>query len=187
MMDLAFERSELLCLLELIHQFNLHELRLLAPASADAIMFKDDWGSQTNLLISPAQWRRRFKPLYAEYCRLIHDAGKFAFFHSDGQISAIIPDLVEIGVDAINAQLFCMDIEALASQYQGRITFWGEIDRQHALPFGTLEDVRAAVFRVRRALDDGSGGLIAQCEWGNDTPQENIAAVFSAWLEPLDG
>jgi hypothetical protein len=46
--------------------------------------------------------------------------------------------------------------------------------------------VRAAVSRVRRAFDDGQGGLIAQCEWGNDTPRENIEAVFQAWLEPID-
>lgn len=181
MLDFGYARPELLDLLALIHDFNLRQLRILAPVAADAIMFKDDWGSQTSLLISPRQWRQLFKPLYAEYCRLIHDAGKFAFFHSDGQISAIFPDLVEIGVDAVNSQLFCMDIETLARKYRGQITFWGEIDRQGVLPFGTPADVAAAVRRVRTALDDGQGGLIAQCEWANDTPQENIAAVFAAW------
>ncbi len=53
------------------------------------------------------------------------------------------------------------------------------------MAFGTPEDVRAAVRRVRRAFDDGQGGLIAQCEWGNDTPRENVEAVFEAWLEPI--
>ena len=131
-------------------------------------MFKDDWGSQASLLISPRHWRKLFKPLYADYCRIIHDAGKFAFFHSDGHIAAIFPDLIEIGVDAVNSQLFCMDIEALAREYKGQITLWGEIDRQQALAFGTPQDVRQAVRRVRRAFDDGSGQR-AQCEWANDT------------------
>ena len=182
MTDFGHERPELLALLDQIHQFNLRQLHQLAPVAADAIMFKDDWGSQTSLLISPRQWRQLFKPLYAEYCRIIRDAGKFVFFHSDGHIAAILPDLIEIGVDAVNSQLFCMDIEALAQRHRGQITFWGEIDRQGALPFGTPHDVRAAVQRVRRALDDGRGGLIAQCEWANDTPRENIEAVFEGWL-----
>ena len=169
MLDLGEERPELLELLSMLHDFNLRQLHLLSPVAADAIMFKDDWGSQISLLISPRQWRRLFKPLYAEYCHIIHDAGKFVFFHSDGHIDAILPDLIEIGIDAINSQLFCMDIEALGEAHQGEITFWGEIDRQRVLPFGTPDDVRAAVRRVRRALDDGRGGLIAQCEWANDT------------------
>jgi uroporphyrinogen decarboxylase len=185
MLDLGYERAELLDLLDMVHGYYVRELRLLAAVAADAITFRDDWGSQTSLLISPQQWRRLFKPLYADYCRIIHEADKFVFFHSDGQIQSIYPDLIEIGVDAINSQLFCMDIEALAEQHTGEITLWGEIDRQRALAFGTPEDVRAAVRRVRRAFDDGQGGLIAQCEWGNDTPRENIEAVFEAWLEPI--
>ena len=87
-------------------------------------------------------------------------------------------------MDAINSQLFTMDIEELARLYKGKVTFWGEMDRQQVLPFGTPEDVRAAVHRVRRALDDGRGGLIAQCEWGKDNPKENIEAVFQAWQDP---
>ena len=190
MLDLGYRRPELEALLALLHDFYVRELRLLGQAAADGIVFKDDWGTQTSLLISPRQWRALFKPLYAEYCDLIHQAGKFAFFHSDGHIAAIYPDLVEIGVDAVNSQLFCMDIETLAAQHRGHITLWGEIDRQRVLPFGTAEEVRAAVRRVRRAFEigaDGSGGgLIAQCEWGKRVPARNISAVFEAWLEPLD-
>ena len=181
MLDLGYRSAGLLSLLEMIHEYYVQELRLLALVSADAIMFKDDWGAEISLLISPQQWRQMFKPLYAEYCRMIHEAGKFVFFHSDGYITPIYPDLIEVGVDAINSQLFCMDIEGLAAGHKGAITFWGEIDRR-LLAFGTPGDVRAAVRRVRRALDDGQGGVIAQLEWGNDTPRENVEAAFEAWL-----
>jgi uroporphyrinogen decarboxylase len=185
MLDLGYNSTELLRLLETIHEYYVRELELLAHVSADAVQFKDDWGSETSLLISPQQWRRLFKPLYAEYCRIIHDAGKFVFFHSDGHISSIYADLIEVGVDAINSQLFCMDIEGLATQHKGSITFWGEIDRR-LLAFGSPADVRAAVQRVRRALDDGQGGVIAQLEWGNDTPRANVEAAFEAWLIRLE-
>lgn len=83
----------------------------------------------------------------------------------------------------MNSQLFCMNIEELGATFRGKVTFWGEIDRQHLLPFGTPEQVKEGVRRVRRALDDGRGGLIAQCEWGMRDPGANLAAVFEAWEE----
>jgi len=78
-----------------------------------------------------------------------------------------------------------MNIEKLAEKYKGRITFWGEIDRQRILPFGNVCEVVEAVHRVRRALDDGTGGVIAQCEWGKNNRKENIEGVFETWNKPL--
>ena len=184
--DLGEESANLFRLRDMVHEFYLAELALWVKTPADGLVFMDDWGAQDALLISPAQWRRVFKPLYKDYCDLMKSAGKKIFFHSDGHIMAILPDLIELGVDAVNAQLFCMDIEEIGRRFKGRITFWGEIDRQWILPFGTPADVRAAVARVRRALDDGRGGLIAQCEWGVRNPRANIEAVFEAWEEPRE-
>ncbi len=180
-LDLAYDTAEVRRLLEMVHDYYRRMIRAWCETDVDAVMMMDDWGSSRSLLISPAMWRAVFKPLYAEYCRMIHDAGKYVFFHSDGHIAAIYGDLIEVGVQALNSQLFCMDIEALADQYRGQVTFWGEIDRQSILPFGTPDEVRAAVARVRAALDDGRGGVIAQCEWGSKDPAENIAAVYEAW------
>lgn len=184
--DLADAPQPLYHLRDMLHEFALRELDIWCATPVDGISFMDDWGSMRGLLISPQTWREFFKPLYAEYCRIIHRAGKFVFFHSDGNIASIIPDLIECGVDALNSQLFCMDLEGIACCYRGKITFWGELDRQHILPFGTPADVREAVRRVRRALDTGAGGVIAQCEWGNDVPAENILAAFEAWEEPRE-
>ena len=116
---------------------------------------------------------------------MVHKAGKKVFFHTDGNITDLYEEFIEIGVDAINSQLFCMDIEDLAKRFKGRITFWGEIDRQRILPFGSPDDAYRAVARVRKALDDGRGGVIGQCQWGIRNPPENIAAVFEAWDMPL--
>jgi uroporphyrinogen decarboxylase len=181
--DIAAGPAEFLKLRDMVHEYFLEDLRGWCGTNVDAVMFMDDWGANSALLIKPATWREIFKPLYIDYVNLIHAAGKFAFFHSDGNITAIYPDLVEIGVDAVNSQLFTMNIEELARLYKGKITFWGEIDRQHVLPFGTPEEVKEAVRRVRRALDDGSGGVIAQCEWGKDNSYTNIRAVYEAWME----
>lgn len=183
LLDMGWADARFLALRDLVHAFHMEELSHWARTDVDGLSFMDDWGTQTALLVSPQMWREWFKPLYRQYVGLIHAAGKKAFFHSDGMIRAIIPDLVEIGVDALNCQLFCMDIEEIGRQLKGRIAFWGEIDRQRLLPFGTPEEVRAAVRRVRRALDDGTGGVIAQCEWGLRDPFENVAAVYEAWME----
>ncbi len=180
-MDLAWGAAEVTRLRDLVHEFFLREIEAWTRTDVDAISLMDDWGAQHRLLISPKMWREIFRPLYVDYVQMIHGAGKRVFFHSDGHILDIIPDLIEIGVDALNSQLFCMDIEEIGRRFRGRITFWGEIDRQWVLPFGTQADVAAAVARVRAALDDGRGGVIAQCEWGNDVAAENVAAVFEAW------
>ena len=185
-LDLGYESAELLRLRDRVHEFFLAELSRWATTGADAIMMQDDWGGQKSLLISPDQWRRLFKPLYRQYCDIIHAAGMKVFFHCDGYIVDIYEDLIEVGMDAINSQLFCMDIEEIGRRFKGRATFWGEIDRQWILRAGSVADVRAAVARVRKALDDGSGGVIAQCSWGKNNPAENIAAVYEAWDTPLD-
>jgi uroporphyrinogen decarboxylase len=182
-MDLAYGTAEVFRLRDMVQDFFLKEIELWCQTDVDAVRFFDDWGAQRGLLVSPDMWREEFKPFYQECCRLIHAAGKFAFMHSDGHIEALIPDLIEIGVDALNAQLFCMDIEELGRQYRGKITFWGELDRQQTLPFGTPDDVRESVRRVRAALDNGQGGVIAQLEWGKIDPFANVEAAFEAWLE----
>jgi uroporphyrinogen decarboxylase len=180
-LDLAYDSKEFRALLDLVHSYYLEETTFWASSHVDGVFLMDDWGTQEAMLISPTMWRSIFKPLYKEYCDIIHSAGKFAFFHSDGHIEAIYEDLIEVGMDAINSQLFCMDIEALGAKYKGQVTFWGEIDRQQILPFGSQEDVGNAVKRVRSALEDPSGGVIAQCEWGKDNDVGNIEAVFDAW------
>lgn len=180
--DLAERPPGLDRLVAKVHGFYLEEMEIWARTDVDALVFADDWGGQHGPLIAPALWRELFKPLYRDYVELAHRHGKYAFMHSDGHIAAILPDLVEIGLDALNAQIFTMDVEALGREFAGRLTFWGEVDRQHLLPYGTPADVRAAVARVRRALWR-EGGVIAQCEFGIGARPENVAAVFAAWDE----
>lgn len=181
-MDLATGEKEVYRLRNLLHAFFTSEMEAWAKTDVDGVSFMDDWGSQNALLISPELWREFYKPLYKDYCDILHSRGKYAFMHSDGNIEAIYPDLIEIGVDALNSQLFCMDLEALGRQYAGKITFWGEIDRQHILPFGKPEDVRNAVRRAANALIKGKRtGVIAQCEFGVKDPRENIEMVFDEW------
>jgi len=170
-------------LLRLIHEFYLKELEFWVHTDVDAISFMDDWGSQNQLLIPPRIWRELFKPLYQDYCDLAHAHGKFAFMHSDGHILEIYEDLIDVGVDAINSQLFCMDFDQLEGKAKGKITFWGEIDRQHVLPSANPQVGRDAVRKVAQHLYDPKGGVIAQFEFGAGANPETALAVFDEWSQ----
>jgi hypothetical protein len=180
-LDLGYNSRELRKLVEMVHDFYIQEIALWCQSDVDAIFLMDDWGTNSSMLIAPEMWRELFKPLYRDYCELIHSSNKFVFFHSDGFIEPIIGDFIELGVDALNSQLFTMDIEKLGREHKEKITFWGEIDRQHILPFGSTDEVRRAVKRVHHALYDETGGIIGQCEWGKNVSTDNIATVFETW------
>jgi hypothetical protein len=140
----------------------------------------DDWGTQQGLLASPDVFRQIFLPMYKEYAEVARHSGKYLFMHSDGQILDIMPDLIDVGVDALNAQIFCMGIKDLGEMYRGKITYWGEIDRQHLLPHGTREDIQQAVYEVWLHLYQ-NGGVIAQCEFGLEANPQNVFTVYETW------
>lgn len=178
--DLAIDDSDFKAMLKTLHNFYLSEMELWAKTNVDALFIMDDWGAQKALLISPDKWRKYFKPLYRDYSAIAHQNGKKVFMHSDGYIFDILADLIEIGVDAINSQIFCMGVEELGRRFRGQITFWGEIDRQHILPNAKTDEVAQAVKKVKHNLYD-NGGCIAQCEFGLGAKPENVYTVFETW------
>ena len=181
MMDIAAMEEGVSELLDVIQRYYMEELELWTRTEVDGVKFMDDWGSQSRLLISPELWRKIFKPFYREYVELAHARGKFIFMHSDGNIEQIFPDLAEIGVDAVNSQLFCMDLERIARNVKGKLTFWGEMDRQHVLPSADPQAGRQAVREVARHLYDPRGGIIAQLEFGLGANPAVVASVYDEW------
>jgi len=180
-MDLVTGPSGMRAFMERMHDLFCRQATLWAQTDVDAISFMDDWGSQRALLINPKHWDEYFKPMYRDYIDIAHKYGKKAFMHSDGYIMEIIPRLIDLGLDALNSQIFCMGVGNLA-QYAGRITFWGEIDRQHLLSRASLEEIDAAVEDVRTNLWR-DGGCIAQCEYGPGCKGENVYRVFQKWAQ----
>lgn len=180
--DLAEQPPELFDLLGRIHAHYLKEVEAWARTDVDAIVLMDDWGTQHRMMIAPDLWRRIFKPFYREYNEIARRYGKYVFMHSDGYITDIIPDLIEVGVNALNSQIKLMGAVELGRRFGGRITFWGEMDRQELLAFGSVDEVRLAVREARESLY-ANGGVIAQCEFGPGAKPENVFEVFRAWRE----
>lgn len=178
-MDLVEPPANMLKFMEKMYAFYCELLEKWAKTEVDALNFMDDWGSQNGLLINPVAWDKYFRPFYQEFIQIAHRNGKKTFMHSDGNTLDIYPKLIDMGLDALNSQIFCMGIDNL-EKYKGKITFWGEIDRQHLLPEGSKDDIVHAVKEVREKLWD-YGGCIAQCEFGPGAKEENVYTVFETW------
>lgn len=179
--DLMEESNEIMLLKDIVFDFYVEWVKFWIKESVDGIVFSDDWGTQKSLLISPAIFRKIFKPMYRELINMVKDKGKYVFFHSDGNIKEILDDFVELGVDAINCQLWIMGIDYIAERYKGRITFWGELDRQNTLSFGKPEDVRCEAEKMKNRLRVNDGGLIGVCSPDDACPLENIIEGYKCW------
>jgi len=148
----------------------------------DIIWIGDDFGMQDRMLISPRLFREFFKPRYATLFarwKAINPQVKIAF-HSDGEIYAIISDLVEIGLDILNpVQPKSMDPERLKREFGRQLTFWGTVDIQEVLPFGTPAQVADEVKLRLRTVGRGGGLIISPAHnIQPEVPIENILAFY---------
>ena len=177
--DIALRSPGMFDVLQKVHAFNCEHLSVWAGTEVDAISIFDDWGAQHSLLINPSLWVDVFKPMYKYYVAIAHSHGKRIFMHSDGYTLDIIPHMIDLGIDAANLQLFCIGLDKL-EQFRGKLTFCGEIDRQHLLPYATPAQIEQAVVSVKDALW-ANGGCIAQCEFVAGANPENVYKVFETW------
>jgi uroporphyrinogen decarboxylase len=154
--------------------------------NVDVIMIGDDLGTQENLLISPQMCRQILKPIYADWIAYINNISDAkVFFHSDGDITSLLDDLVEIGVDILNpiqtSAGSMADLSTLKKRYGTRLCFCGAIDTQHILPRGSPEEVREEIRRVINLLGPNGGYLVASVHSILDeVPAVNIVAMADA-------
>ena len=160
------------------------QARRYAELGADVIRLGDDVASQHGMMMSVPMWRRWLKPRLARVIAAAKAArpGVLIFYHSDGDATAIVPDLIEIGLDILNPiQSECMDPAALKREFGRDLAFWGTIGTQSTLPFGTPEDVRAEVKLRMETVGVGGGLLLAPTHMIEpEVPWENIVAAVDA-------
>ncbi|MFO7945394.1 MAG: uroporphyrinogen decarboxylase family protein [Armatimonadota bacterium] len=152
-----------------------------ADGGIDIFFMGDDYGGQTGPLISLKMFRKFIKPHLARLFKQAHDYDIKVMLHSCGSIYDFIPDLIDIGMDAldpIQVRAKDMQMELLAREFGDDIVLHGSIDTQHTLPFGTAEDVRAEV-RARLGLFTQGGFICAPSqEFIDDISTENIVAMY---------
>lgn len=152
----------------------------------DIIKIGDDLGSQTGLLISPTMYRQILKPIHADYIAFIKErTSAKVFFHTDGDVFDLVPDLIEIGVDILNPVQTSArkmgNLPELKRRFGDRLTFCGAIDTHRILPAGTPAQVRDEVRRVIDILGPGGGYIVSSVHTiMSDVPAENILAMVDA-------
>jgi uroporphyrinogen decarboxylase len=177
-------REQFLRLRERVLEFDSGVIREWLQIGVDGIWFSDDWGTQEGLLINPTLWRELYKPCYEELFAMVHDGGAHVWLHSCGNITEIIPDLIEIGLDVLNpVQSRAMDVDELGATYGDKLCFWGGLDVQVTVPRGTPEDIDGEVRHLVQVLGSCDGGYIGGTSHTilPDAPLENIRAVFEAF------
>ncbi len=151
----------------------------------DAVSTADDLGIQTQPFMAPELYRQMVKPYHARLAATVHGLTDASFIlHSDGAIRDLLPDLIDAGVDVLNpvqVNATGMSPGELNREFGKDLCFWGGIDTQKVLPFGSPSDVAREV--RNRVGDLGRDGGYVVASVHNilaDVPAENIEAMLTA-------
>jgi uroporphyrinogen decarboxylase len=182
MMDFVTDPELAGRILDIPFRYHLAAAKHLVELGVDMIWVGDDVGGQHSMIFSPTTWRELLKPRLAEFIGVLkaqNPALKIAY-HSDGCIYPVIPELIEIGLDILNpVQPRSMDPSLLKSTYGNRLCFWGSVDEQHTLPFGSPDDVRDEVLSRLATLGENGGLILGPTHHVQlDTPLENFRAMI---------
>ncbi|MCF7676292.1 MAG: hypothetical protein K9N23_18680 [Akkermansiaceae bacterium] len=188
-MDLFME--ELICgeeiataLLDQLTAIRVAMARRYAECGVDVLMLGDDVATQLDMMISPALWRETLKPRMAEVIQAAKAVNPeiLIFYHGDGNMERIIPDLIEIGVEILNpVQPECMDPVRMKELFGDRLAFWGCIGTQTTMPFGSPQEVRDKIQDLIATVGRGGGLLLAPTHTLEpDVPWANVEALLDA-------
>lgn len=189
--DIALDKKLVMVLFDKVLEIELEiyeKLLTYIGKYIQLVLFTEDLGGENGLLFSPKFYRKVLKPRQKELIQAIkkHTQAKIAM-HSDGAIRPLLKDFIEVGVDVINpvqASAKDMDTKKLKKDFGKDLCFWGAIDTQKILPFGTPREVKEEVKRRIEDLAPGGGYLLTSCHnIQADVPPENIEAMFEAAWE----
>jgi len=184
MMDMISNQDIATAILDKITEMSLFMALRFAESNVDIIKLGDDIGTQEAMIMHPNMWRKWLKPRLAKVIRVTKKIKPeiLIYYHSDGFIEPVIPDLIEIGVDVLNpVQPECMNPVKLKKEYGNRLSFWGTIGTQTTMPFGTPDEVREVVKHMIETVGRGGGLLIAPTHvLEPDVPWENILAFVES-------
>ena len=171
--------------IERIQSFLLSAFEGILKRDADKIDFfwwGDDFSTQRGMMVSPEMWRKYLKPVYVKIFELIKAHGTMVWFHSCGSFAPVLGELVDGGMDVwetVQAHLDGNEPHELKRNFGNHLTFFGAINCQQTLPFGTPDDVRKEVRKRFEVLGKG-GGFIAGPDHSiqKNMPWQNIEALF---------
>ena len=181
--DLASEEIFVCELLDQILDYNMKIMDRALTYDIDGFFFGDDYGQQHGMLMSPATWRRLIKPRLAKMFEKAKLKGRTVALHSCGNISAILGDLIDIGLDIYQTvQPEIYGLEAVKENFGAHLTFWGGISTQQTLPYVTPDKLKEIVAYTIRILGKNGGYIAAPThQVPPDVPVENVVALAEAF------
>ena len=186
LVDMAKNAPYVEPLMDKCKEFALAVGKRLVAMGVDAIWAGDDFGAQHGMLISPRMWRRYFKERYRQVYAELKAVNPNVIIcqHCDGAVAPILGDWIEVGLEVFNPvqpNVPGHDPEELKSQFGERLSFWGAIDQQKLLPFGTPEEIEADVKAKIEVLGRGGGYMASPAHIIQaDTSPENVEAFIAA-------
>lgn len=161
---------------------NCFKARRFAQAGIDMLRTGDDVGMEDRLMMQPDTWRQLLKPRLARVIAAAREVNPDlpVWYHSDGDVSLIIDDLIEVGVTVLNpVQPESLDVRQVQRDYGDRLAFWGTIGTQTVMPFGSPQKVADS---VKEMIDLFAPGLVLAPTHvlEPDVPWENVLAFFEA-------
>jgi uroporphyrinogen decarboxylase len=166
-------------LLEKITDYKIGVAKNFVKMKLDIGHVGDDLGTQTGPFVPPRIFTDLLLPQYKRLFKVYKDAGWLMSMHSCGCVTKFLPELIEAGLDVLEPVQPCMDLPFIKKEYGKHLTFWGGIDTQQLLPFGSPDDVRREVAKVIRLMGKGGGHIIAPSqEVMKDVPLANIVALL---------
>ncbi len=160
-------------------------LRVIEHPCVGAALNPDDIAHNTGLLVDPKHLRKHLFPWYKKMGDVCRDKGLGFIFHSDGNCTEAMDDLVECGFHAFNPiQPNAMDIDAVKQKWGDKLCLIGNLNLDSTLTLGTVEDVRAEVYERIRTIAPGGGYMVASSNSVTDyVPLANMKAMFEATFE----
>lgn len=190
LMDLVADQEFYRALLDKLFEINVAATKRFLEITAPyltAIRTSDDLATQDSLLMSPRTYRKLIKPYHARYFALIKEwTDAKILYHSCGNVIPLLNDLVEAGIEVLNpVQATTWDDPTdVKARYGDSLSFWGGIDSQRVLPYGTPEEVREEVKLRIQQFGSGGGYVAASVHiMQADVPPQNVLAMSGAVRE----
>jgi len=181
LIDMMDGEPRLFQLLEMLEEFNAGLVRnYIKYGKAEWMGFAEDLGMQHGPMLSPQNFREYIQPVYRRLMRLAHQAGCIVHVHADGDLRALMDDLLACGVDVVNLQDLVNGIDWIAERLAGRICLDLDIDRQYITALGTPAQVDALVREEVEKLGSKQGGLMMIYGLYPGVPLENAEALMDA-------
>ncbi len=178
MMNMVLEQELVEILLDAITGYKIEYAKLTVKLGCKIGHTCDDFGGQKGLMFSRDMWKKYFKPRLAKVWKVYKDAGLPVIHHTCGNVTEIIGDMIDIGLDVLEPVQKVMDYDYLKREFGKHITFWGGIGTQDLLPFGTSEEVKKMAGDVIETLGRGGGMIIApDQEIMADVSVDNLKAL----------